>query len=521
MKLKKYYISILAMTVFSLVSISCTSGFEEANENPNSISTDVNLHAYNFFEPILYRTASNWLNYTWYWNDELIQFTAFTGGTTREEHRYHISDQDWKSVWNFYSGYATDDMQMIKLAKNEGDASLEAVGLTLKVLFMSNLTDMYGDIPYSQAFKVSEGVTKPVFDSQEEVYKEMFADLDSANTIYNTHPTFQKMSLDGMYNEDMTKWQKFNNSLYLRLICRISGRSEMEPAKLYANILDNPDKYPIFTSNDDNATVHFKDIDPYRSNFADYSESDFTSGGRKLTQQLIKMTVEYSPDSVEIYEDPRLSIWGKKATKYKNWKGTVSGCTSEEQSKVDIGTSWLNTEVFCRDEMPADYMDYAEVNFILSEAAYKGLIPGGEAKAKAYYEAGITASMQKWGALGQYSATPVTITQSDIDTYLTSSLALWDSDSNKEKLIADQKYLALFFVGMEAYHEYRRTGYPVLTIGAGTLNDHILPTRFAYPNVTVATNSANVNVALKRMGGDNNMKTPVWWSKQAIESNGN
>ena len=85
------------------------------------------------------------------------------------------------------------------------------------------------------------------------------------------------------------------------------------------------------------------------------------------------MTVEYNAKNTEIYEDPRLAIWGKKNKKYTTWKGTVSGCTSEEQNKVDIGTSWLNTEVFCRDEMPADYMDYAEVNFILCEAAYQDL----------------------------------------------------------------------------------------------------------------------------------------------------
>jgi hypothetical protein len=69
---------------------------------------------------------------------------------------------------------------------------------------------------------------------------------------------------------------------------------------------------------------------------------------------------------------------------------------------------------------------------------------------------------------------------------------------------------------MEAYHEYRRTGFPILTIGPGTgQNDFILPTRFAYPNTTMATNSENAQAAVSRMGG-NDMKTPVWWSKQAI-----
>jgi hypothetical protein len=167
--------------------------------------------------------------------------------------------------------------------------------------------------------------------------------------------------------------------------------------------------------------------------------------------------------------------------------------------------------------MPAYFMDYAEVNFILAEAALKGLIPGGEGKAETYYQAGVTASMEKWGGMGQFSASPVTIIQADIDAYLKSPLASWNNHSDKTELIADQKYLALFFVGMEAYHEYRRTGYPVLTIGAGTLNDHVLPTRFAYPTVTMATNDAHAEEALQRMGGANDMKTPVWWSKQAID----
>ena len=70
---------------------------------------------------------------------------------------------------------------------------------------------------------------------------------------------------------------------------------------------------------------------------------------------------------------------------------------------------------------------------------------------------------------------------------------------------------------MEAYHEYRRTGYPVLTIGEGTTyNDNVFPTRLGYPNITILTNGANAEAALQEMGGENDMKTPVWWSKEAI-----
>lgn len=514
---------ILIIGILSLLA-SCTSDFEDINTNPNRTNVG-DIKASGMFEPLLYNGINAWQNYSWYWNNELLQFTAFTGGGTRQEHRYFIGDQDWQNVWNTYARYTNNALHMYNLSVEQNDKSLQAVALTLKVLYMSNLTDMFGDIPYSEAFQVAEGgTTKPKFDSQKEVYQQMFADLENANSIYAENPVFIKPALDGMYNGSMKQWQKFNNSLYLRLLCRVSGRAEMNTAVKMKDILNNSTKYPIFTSNADNATVKFTGADPYRSQFANTNESSFTSSGRKLAQQLIKMTVITDTYGDQIYEDPRLAIFGKKNPNYKVnnvnvWKGTVAGCTETEQSEADRGTSWLNSAVFCRGNMPASYMDYAEVQFILAEAALKGSISGGESTAQEYYENAVTASVEKWAELGQFSETPVSITQQNITDFLASNLASWDLASDKKELIANQKYLALFWIGMEAYHEYRRTGYPKLTIGRGTVfNDYILPTRFAYPNTTMATNNINAVEALTRMGGENNMKTPVWWSKQAIES---
>src|SRR3712207_9358547 len=80
-------------------------------------------------------------------------------------------------------------------------------------------SDVCGDIPYGEAFKATEGIKTPIFDSQEDVYKQMFADLEAANKIYAGKPTVNEAekALDGMYKLDMEKWRKFNNSLYLRL----------------------------------------------------------------------------------------------------------------------------------------------------------------------------------------------------------------------------------------------------------------------------------------------------------------
>lgn len=507
---------------------ACTGGLEDANVDPNKMLVgDVN--PYGMFEPLLYNGGTTWQNYTWYWNDELIQFTAFTGGVTREEHRYKISDGDWKSVWNKYSGFAGNAVHMYDLAAQRDDKAVEAVALTLKVLNMYNLTDMHGDIPYSEAFQARTpgGTTKPKFDSQADVYRQMFAELETANKLYAESPVFQKPELDGMYKGNMKAWQKFNNSLYLRLLCRVSGRSEMNVGQKMTEILANPATYPVFTSNADNAVVNFSGIKPYASYFDAMNEGNFTTSGRKLTTQLIKMTV-VTEDNLQVYEDPRLAIYGRKnpnatievnKVKINIWKGTVGGCTREEMNSVDAGAAFLNFGVLCRSNAPATFMDFAEVQFIYAEAALKGLISGGETKAKSYYEAAVKASLEKWGGVGSLSLTPVTITEADMTTFLNSKLASWENAINKQELLGNQKFLALFWVGMEAYHEYRRTGYPELTIGAGTdYNDFQFPARFGYSSVTLATNHANAEAALERMGGANDMKTPVWWSLKAINN---
>lgn len=506
------------------ITFGCISDFEDINTNPNR-TTVGDIQASGMFEPLLYNGAKLWLNYCWFWNNELIQYTAFTGGTTRQEHRYFISDGDWQNVWNTYNRYGNNVTHMYKLSTDQNDRSLVAIALTLKVLYMSNLTDIYGDIPYSEAFTAQEpgGTTKPKFDSQKEVYEQMFADLMAANTIYATKPVFIKSSLDGMYRGSIEQWQKFNNSLYLRLLMRVSGRNEMGAGAKMTDVLNNPTTYPIFTSNADNATVVFSGNDPYQNQFAITNEGTFTSSGRKLTEQVIKMTVLTDANNTQVYEDPRLAIIGKKNSNLSVnpnnvWKGTIAGSKEEERTNVDRGTSWLNTAVLARAETPTTFMDYAEVQFILAEAALKGYITGGEIATKEYYENAVTASVEKWAELGQFSETQVSITSADITTLLASDLASWDSNTNKEELIGNQKYLALFWIGMEAYHEYRRTEYPQLVIGDGTVfNNKILPTRFGYPVTTMATNRVNAEIALNRMGGINNMKTPVWWSKKAIE----
>lgn len=534
MKIAKYTLVLAA----GLALASCTENFGPTNDNPNKITVNSGkLAATAMFEPILYGGANYLTLLSYQLNDELVQHTAFTGATTNTIHRYNISDNNWSSYWNSLCRYASDCHEMNRLAKVQNDPACQAVSTTMYVLFMQNVTDLYGDIPYKEAFQSSEGNMKPVFDSQEEVYTEMCRDLENANKLYATNPFVGSNygALDAMYKFDMNSWRKFNNSLYLRVLGRLMGRTStivdstanLNVAQKMQQIIDNPQTYPIFTSNDDNATVHYSAVAPYYSQFdpASYTENNFTRSSYHLTEQMIKMMVVKGNDiKADLYIDPRLPIIGQLRNNTAYWKGTVSGGISENQNSDDANSAYLNSEVLRRNNADEFLINYDELQFILAEAAERGVISGGEEAARTYYEQGVTANVKKWTEYAMAAVQNDTtnadywVNDEEIQEFLNSQLASWDLNTDHLALILNQKYLATFWVGLESYNDYRRTGYPTLTIGRGTdFNDFILPTRMGYPNNTVATNSVNAEAALKRMGGENDMKLPVWWSKQAIE----
>lgn len=499
--------------------LSCTHNFEEINTDPNKMLVG-DLQPYGLFEQMFYGTASSQTYYTYYWNDELVQFTACTPMTAQERHRYKITDSHWKSIWSNYSTKAVNATHMYDQAVKFNDKACQAVALTMKVYLMSNLTDIFGDIPYSEAFKGDIGIDRPKYDSQKEVYDQMFAELEKANDLYASKPKWDKPSMDLMYGGDMKLWRKFNNSLYLRLLCRVSGRPESNAAAKIKEILTSSAQYPVFSSNSESAVIKNTGVDPYYNYFRplDIDKSKFSSNTYKITEQFLKMTL--ITDGTYIEQDPRLTTWCTKYASGEDWKGTVAGCTPEDAGVVSEGTAYLNYEVLVRDDAPHFLMDYSEVMFVAAEAALKGFIDGGEAEAKKYYETAVKASCQKWAQYEQFSKVKAPIDDASIDALLSGRLAGWNNFTNKEQLIAEQKFLSLFWVGMEAYHEIRRTSYPRLLIGEGTsYNNFEFPQRMGYPTTSVGSNPDNVAVALQRMGGENNMRTPVWWSYKAINGN--
>lgn len=503
---------IAALALAGLVSCD----FDAINTNPNKFNFGQEK-AFNCVEPIIYGLGRNVQHYSFYWNNEICQMTAYTAGAVRQEHMYSITGGNWQTLWDMYARYGFDANHMIDLAIDEEDKYLEGVGLVMKVHCLSNLVTMFGDIPYEEAYKGrTDGILEPVFESQEDVFLSLMRDLDSANVIFAGNPKPLKAGLDGMYNDSASSWRKFANSLKMRFLLRMSS-GDSKYWKQIQEMIDNPEKYPVFTSNDDNAKVTFKSADPYMSYFGNdkITESEFTN--RRVTEQVIKMMTVLDQEGNATYEDPRLNYWAKMNS--GKWKGTISGCTEAQKQSADEGAARPNFEMLGRADMDAFFMDYSELLFIYAEGMLKGKLnlPG---TAKSYYEAAVAASMEKWSVYNEYTKKARPIKSADVQEFLESSIGSFDlagTDgsiyASQEELVLSQKWLSLYYVLFEPWNEWRRTEYPILTIGDGTIaNDFELPTRFGYPNYTVSTNSANVQTALDRMGGGNDMHTALWWS---------
>ena len=504
---------------------SCTKDFEKINTDPNKILFG-NAAATSLYEPLVYGMGSNNQYQAWFFANELVQVTAFTGGQTTQIHQYQVTDGQWQSQWDNFARFGFDAHHMIDQAIKQNDKYSEALGLIWKVVALSNLSALYGDIPYSEAYMQTAN-TAPVFDSQERLAEKFVADLDSAATILRRRPTVLKPGNDRMYQNNYTRWIKFANSLKLRILCRMSGIDD-KYWNAIQTIVDNPVDYPVFTVNADNAAIVFENMDPYRSYWKANSVTESTFCNHRITQTMIDMMVEFNAAGNAVFEDPRIPIYAVQ--KGGAWKGSRGGIPYNEYKQYDSGAAVPNFAVLTNSGVPAFIMDYSEVLFILAEGVEKGKLTVPGQTAKTLYESAVKASINKWAEYGQYASKPVIVRTVDVNTLLAGKLGSYDMAAARdgtslyagtEELIACQKFISLYFCGYEVFHEWRRTEYPDFEIADGTSsNNYVLPTRFGYPNYTVASNSAHVAEALARMGGAaNNMRVRLDWSFAKLHGN--
>jgi hypothetical protein len=466
-----------------MVFSACTKNFETINNDPNKLTE---VQPGSLLAPAQYNVMWALMSRCHSVNHELMQYTVSLG-TLDDISIYVLKNSDFDFLWKTLYANANDMAQMYKLAARINDVNNMAAAQVMQAWIMSNVTDMFGDVPFTDALKGDSGLLYPRFDKQQLIYDSLLNRLKRANALFDVNKPF--VSGDLLYANDVLKWKKFCNGLRLRLLLRVSNKPEMNAAAQIADIYNNATVNPLFASNDDEAMMRFSGVSPFINTFSTWRDADFNN--RRMGKPLM--------DLMNTTVDGRRFRYAGKNTAGA-YLGIPSGYSAADTYTLSqnggVGTSAYATTLQGAN-YPFPLLTYSEVQFNLAEAAQKGWITATPAT---FYNKGIEASWRQWNCTWDGTAGT---------TYLARATVKY---VNTMECIMKQKYLALFFCGFESWYEYRRTGYPVLPIGPAVENDGVLPTRLRYPVVVQATNQQNYATQVKAMGADD-MKVKVWWQQ--------
>ena len=514
MKINLYKITVV-IVMSSLVLSSCTKGFQEMNTDLNNIP---NALPQQLLAPALVSTLTYNMLRNRNFNNELMQVTVNPSDAEGQVFRY-----DYRSNWSdyLYNGLYTEltnFKDIYKLSSDSGvnyNKSYMGISLICQSWMYSILTDTYGDIPYTQSNHGKDSLTfEPAFGRQKDIYVDIFQKLEQANTLLTSNIAINAAS-DPVYGGNIAKWRKFGNSLYLRLLLRVSGKSELA-AEVMAKIKEVVDTkastYPLIASNDESAILKWTGIAPYTSPYFAVREQDFRSPG--LATFFIQNLVNWNDPRIDIptYGSGGFNRWG--IAPYQGaYLGIPSGYAPGE-NPVKKSYFYSNTSAVSlqTDPLTGMIMNYAELKFILAEAAAKGWISGS---AETYYNDGVLNSITLWIPTWPTIINNQTGLPNNVNTFVVAADIQWDNNATmdeKMERIHLQKYYALFLADLQQWFEYRRTGHPVLPKGQGLRNNGIMPVRMTYPVYVQSTNPTNYQLAVAAQGPDL-ISAFVWWQK--------
>lgn len=483
--MKKLLLNTLLIAGLGLVPVSCSRNLDEVNVDTSRINEPV---ASKLLVPVQYNmSAVNYMRANDFTFD-IMQVSLDFPNEGNTLSRYNITENTGAGFWNNSYKWLKQVKDMKFAAERDNDPNYLAISMVLNAWIYSNLTDTYGDVPFSEASILDEGVTQPKFDRQKDIYVKLLDDLKTANSLFVTTKTLSGTDIFYKAESDangIANWKKFCNSLSLRLLTRIlSKNGEVNVHQRITEIISNPTVYPIFQSNAETAKVNVTGVAPLLPPIT--RPQDFTTGRAAST---------FFVETLKANNDPRMAMFFGQAKSIPananiGYKGAPSGYAYG--TTFDYQPSNMNQNLA---KAPLNILiyPYAELQFILSELAFKGVIPGN---AQTYYENGVKATIEQWG-----SVMPA--------NYFTNPNVAYNGTLERIML---QKYIALFFVDQQQWFEKRRTGFPVLPNNGGLLNNGIMPSRLMYPPNPRVLNTGNYQAAVQQMGGDN-INVKVWWNK--------
>lgn len=513
----KKYILVFALLALVLGGISCTKDFVDINKNPSKL-TEVGLRELGF---MFSRAQSAALYHRPYYQtisilmpDLYAQYYALTT-TSFTTDRYAFNDT-WLSRPGIITYvFAMPQLQAIFNATEPSSAEY-ALANIMKAYVFHRYTDQYGPVPY---FGAGSAASSIAYDFQEVIYDDLFKRLDSASVNLKASGLTNVFgSQDLIYGGDVSKWISFANTLRLRMALRIS---KVDPARAKqeaeAAILAG-----VMTTNAQTATIE-------RSlNGDDSNGLAFNAAGNEFSMSSTMASY------LKGYQDPRLAIYFQPTVATSQFKGLRNGSSAtainlpgnRPAQTSNMGTRWVQrsgnawaANLALRQEV----MAAAEAYFLRSEGALNGWDMGG-GTAKDYYEKGIELSLQQWGvadnaAVQAYiSSTALPIAPGDEanSPAVANTPVKWGtSEAVQRAQVGTQKWIALFPDGIEAWSEFRRSGYPVmyplLQSDNASLPVGTFIKRLPYSSVEATTNADALQKAREMLGGPDNAATRVWW----------
>lgn len=466
--MKKIFISIIALSLLT----SCTRGFEEMNTDKDNF-TEATLTAKLLLPNILYQFADYQVSNNFNLAMKVSQQMVYIQYVQADTYNWTAND----AYWNFFSQLQNlNDLENIGIKTER--PQYQGVAKVLKAMMFTEISDAYGAVPMSEAGENSAKILTPKYDSQEEIYQQANDLLKEANTLLKNT---SGVDGDQLFSGDTLKWRKFANSLRLRLLLKMMNKTNVSAE--ITEIYNNPTEFPIFESNQDAAVYKYSgvgnDVSPLSIGRGRFYEIEQLAA---LSTTMLDMTNKYS--------DPRIDTWYSKPQNSPN--GSHAAIKPGIYSTDFKNISMLNANFFTNATLiKGIYMSYSELQFILAEMAEKGWVSG---QAKTHYDNGVTASFEYW-------ETPMPA------DYLTQTAAYTTGNLT---LIAEQKWLANFWNGFEAWNDFKRTGLPELKPSENNVNQNRIPNRLIYPSIEQSINRENYTKAAEMIGGDN-INSKMWW----------
>ncbi|MEL6848404.1 MAG: SusD/RagB family nutrient-binding outer membrane lipoprotein, partial [Bacteroidota bacterium] len=485
--MKSFWIKCMALLLgLSMLNTSCVEQLAELNVNPNATS-EINpdfVFTYSQLK-VSGDRYENWRAMLIYSSTMIQHLSALAGYWTGDKYTYNGGYSS--SLWDRHFPDAGKNLFNLRviLSEDPEDATKLAQVRIMSVLADHRVTDLYGDMPYSKAYRgFTDQIFKPSYDTQESIYAAMLTELEQAAAqLSASQDNFG--AADILYGGDIDKWKKLANSLMLRLAMRMT-KVDAAGAQAWA---EKAMAGGVFTSNDDIAYMEHT-AGPSGINMNGIGQVFQADDNQRLSASFI--------DRLAATGDPRLDIFGDLPGAQKGLPNGFDATTIQSYPGGDDLDTYSRVNPLLVDiSSPMVFMTYAEVEFLLAEMATRNWGGMNPDQAKDHYEAGVRAGMQQWSIYDGSLA----IDGADVDTWLTNNP--YDA-ANAMEQIHEQYYIATFLNEYEAYANYRRTGYPVLVDVdyPGNEANGKIPRRLRYPGSEASVNAENYDAVLVQQGPD-------------------